>query len=173
EDNLTLGADYHYRGRLSKPLLEALLPSIECDAYLCGPNSFMQNQYDNLRALGVKNKQIFTEAFGPSSLKRDKDIKSKVPVAKEAIIHFTESKVEQVWTKGDGTLLEFAEAHGLKPEFSCRSGQCGTCKVKLKKGRVSYQQNITAKLAEGEILLCSAMPAQSLENQSDKLEIEL
>lgn len=173
EDDLILGDDYHYHGRLSKQLLGSILPTIDCDAYLCGPNSFMQNQYDNLRALGVQSKQIFAESFGPSSLQRDESMERTLSVAEEALIHFTKSQVEQAWEKRDGTLLEFAESHGITPEFSCRSGQCGACKVKLNKGQVSYQQNITADLAEGEILLCCALPARSEEKSPSKLEIDL
>jgi len=173
ERYLTLDTDYQYKGRLSKAILQSVLPVSACDAYLCGPNSFMQAQYNSLRELGVENKHIFAEAFGPASLVRDENAVSSIPVAEEAIIHFTESKLEQAWSKGDGTLLEFSEAHGLNPEFGCRSGQCGSCKAKLSKGQVSYQQEITVDLAADEILLCCAMPAASLTGELVQLAIQL
>jgi len=52
--------------------------------------------------------------------------------------------------------LEFAEAHGLTPDYGCRSGQCGACKVKLLKGKVSYPQEISAPIDKDEVLLCCA-----------------
>lgn len=173
EENLKMGTEYHHKGRISRQLLASLLPDQDCDAYLCGPNSFMQSQYNSLRELGVDDKHIFAEAFGPASLVRDEDQVNTLPVADEAIINFTESKVEQAWSKGDGTLLEFAEAHGLSPEYGCRSGQCGTCKVKLNRGKVSYQQTFTADLNADEILLCCAMPAQSGSAELMQLDIQL
>ncbi len=173
EAHLIVGTDYQYKGRLSKTILHNLLFTSVCDAYLCGPNSFMQEQYNSLRELGVENKHIYAEAFGPASLVRDENVVESIPIAEEALITFTESKLEQAWSKGDGTLLEFSEAHGLTPEFGCRSGQCGACKTKLSKGQVSYQQEITVDLAADEILLCCAMPAASSTAELVQLAIKL
>ncbi|OQK16150.1 FAD-binding oxidoreductase [Methyloprofundus sedimenti] len=172
EEHLSPGADYDYKGRLSKHLLQGVLVDNDCDAYLCGPNDFMQSQYNSLRELGVENKHIFAEAFGPAALLRDEGIVTTVPVEEEALIHFTESRLEQAWSKGDGTLLEFAEAHGLTPEYGCRSGQCGLCKVTLSKGQVGYQQEVTVDLAADEILLCCAMPAAGT-TEPVQLDIQL
>ena len=35
------------------------------------------------------------------------------------------------WDESSASLLEFAEALGLKPPFSCRSGICNTCMRKV------------------------------------------
>ena len=173
ESHLKIGIDYHYTGRISKPWLETVLPEDDCDVYLCGPNNFMQSQYNFLRELGVSDSHIFSEAFGPASLIRDKKTKIHIPVANEAIVTFTESQIEQAWSQADGNLLEFAEAHGLTPEYGCRSGQCGACKAKLLKGSVCYQQEISSPLNKGEILLCSAVPAADTKNKIPRLEIQL
>jgi len=79
--------------------------------------------------------------------------------ASEAIVEFVDAQVEQAWSSGDGNLLDFAEAHGLSPEFGCRSGQCGACKVALVAGKVSYQSEPSAEVADNEVLLCCAVPA--------------
>ncbi len=173
ESHLTVGIDYHYKGRVSKQWLKTILPKQDYDVYLCGPSSFMQSQYNSLRELGVSDVDIFAEAFGPASLIRDKEETIQLPVAEEAIVTFTESKLEQAWSQADGNLLEFAEAHGLTPEYGCRSGQCGACKVKLLKGNVAYQQAIDTALNDDEILLCSAFPAVDRKNKTSQLEIRL
>ncbi|NOQ14691.1 MAG: 2Fe-2S iron-sulfur cluster binding domain-containing protein [Methyloprofundus sp.] len=174
ESHLKSGVDYHHSGRISRQWLANILPSDnDYDVYLCGPNSFMQSQYNSLRELGVSDAHIFAEAFGPASLIRDKKPSIQPPIANEAIVTFSESHIEQAWSKADGNLLEFAEAHGLTPEYGCRSGQCGACKAKLLKGKIAYQQTIETVLDKNEILLCFAVPAADTENKITRLEIQL
>lgn len=175
--NMVLGKDYHHHGRISPQLLQAVLPLDDYDFYLCGPSAFMQSMYDMLRTLGVNNARIIAEAFGPASLQRDTDqatqkVKARA-VASEAIVEFRDSNVEQAWAPGDGSLLEFAEAHGFNPEFGCRSGQCGACKTRLLAGEVSYQSEPSSPLEHDEILLCCSVPAQAPGEDIATLSIKL
>ncbi|OUR72143.1 FAD-binding oxidoreductase [Methylophaga sp. 41_12_T18] len=171
------GIDYHQQGRLNKEFLQAVLALDDYDFYLCGPVGFMQASYDLLTDLGVQDRRIYAESFGPASLVRTIEPNStsskQVGVAREAIIEFTNSKLEQSWSQNDGSLLEFAEAHGLQPEFSCRNGQCGACKVTIQSGSVVYPTAVTADVTENEALLCCAMPAVDNDNNVVKLALEL
>jgi ferredoxin-NADP reductase len=163
DDDLEPGRDYHQHGRISASLLRAILPLDDYDFYLCGPGPFMQSMYDMLRGLGVNDARILAEEFGPASLLRASDEASEkfesVAGANEAIVEFTNSSVEQAWSNKDGSLLDFAEAHGLTPEFGCRSGQCGACKTTLVSGAVSYLTEPSSSLNSDEVLLCCAVPA--------------
>lgn len=163
DETLQPGVDFHQRGRISKQLLQAVLPMDDYDCYLCGPAEFMQDLYTLLRSLGVSDARIHAESFGPASLIRDHDTPAAVePVlapAEQALVEFRASRFEQAWTTLDGSLLEFAEAHGLQPEYGCRSGHCGTCKLRLLEGSVSYRHPIAVPLADKEVLACCAVPA--------------
>ena len=55
-------------------------------------------------------------------------------------------------------LLDLAEAEGLRPDYSCRSGICQTCTTKLVSGKVAYLEPPMAAPKEGEVLLCCAYP---------------
>ncbi|MBV1921431.1 MAG: pyridoxamine 5'-phosphate oxidase family protein [Pseudomonadales bacterium] len=171
------GKDFHQQGRISAELLQAVLPLDDYDFYLCGPSGFMQSMYDMLRKLGVSDARIAAEEFGPASLTRDHDEATVTftprPSAKEAIIEFTDSNVEQAWSEGDGSLLELAEAHGFTPEFGCRSGQCGACKTKIISGEVSYQTEHSSVVNDGEVLLCCAVPAKVEGDDVARLAIKL
>lgn len=150
----------HSDGRLDVATLRSLLPLDDYDVYLCGPGGFVQTMYDACRTLGVANERIFTEAFGPSSLRRDsEEAIPDIPEADEAFIEFSESNVEMAWTPEDGTLLEFAEAHGIEVPYGCRSGSCGTCATQVE-GAVRYRSPPLADVPEGCALLCQATPAQ-------------
>ncbi len=176
-EDLTPGEHFHYHGHISQRLLQAVLPLDDYDFYLCGPAGFMQSIYKLLRDLGISDERISAESFGPASLVRENNQATKTfeqkPVAEEAIIEFTQSRITQPWTKNDGTLLAFAEAHGLQPEYGCRSGQCGSCKVKLISGKVSYNQPLQTSVNDNEVLLCCAMPARSSKKDMVKIKIDL
>jgi ferredoxin-NADP reductase/predicted pyridoxine 5'-phosphate oxidase superfamily flavin-nucleotide-binding protein len=177
EESAIEGEDYHVKGRISGELLQAILPIDDYEFYLCGPSGFMQSMYDIAIALGVSDERIMAESFGPASLQRKilesaDNVKTSLP-ADEAIIEFSNSQFEQAWSKEDGNLLEFAEAHGLSPEFGCRSGQCGSCKVNLLEGEVHYQQPPTCSYDSNQVVLCCAMPATSSNTDEVKLRLEL
>lgn len=52
------------------------------------------------------------------------------------------------------SLLDHLERHNIHHEYQCRSGYCGSCRVKFKKGKVSYAETPLAFIQSDEILLC-------------------
>jgi uncharacterized protein len=162
-------------GPLTIDLLKTLLPFDDHEFFLCGPTGFMQALYDGLRDLGVRDTRIQAEAFGPSSLKRRPDGEAVLapppaPPAKQATVRFTRSGDAAEWTPAHGTLLAFAEGKGLNPPFSCRAGHCGSCATRMTAGSVSYAEPTAWRPAEGEVLLCCAVPAAG---GGERIELDL
>ncbi|WP_407073145.1 class I ribonucleotide reductase maintenance protein YfaE [Rosenbergiella australiborealis] len=60
-------------------------------------------------------------------------------------------------------LLQTLEHHQLAVEYQCREGYCGSCRVKLCKGRVSYASQPLAFIQQGEILPCCCLPDGDIE----------
>jgi len=159
---------YDFSGRINQPLLQSVLPLADYDCYLCGPPDFMQSMYDALTALGIRDERIYAESFGPASLQRlpragvDSE-QDAFESTHEAVVHFFNTQMEQVWTPDEGTLLEFAEAHGLTPNYGCRSGACGSCATSVVSGKTGYRTTPSFKPEDGDVLICCAVPAKSNE----------
>ncbi|MGF1529565.1 MAG: pyridoxamine 5'-phosphate oxidase family protein [Candidatus Competibacterales bacterium] len=182
-----LGRTHHSEGYIDKGLLQQLLPLDDYDVYLCGPQGFMQAVYDTLGELGVRDERIRFEAFGPASVKRRRlpatpgGEPAVVPPgasleADEAVeVVFARSNKTARWRPADGTLLELAEAQGLEPAYSCRSGMCGTCAVKVTAGAVDYTETPTADKGHDEALICCAVPRPGphLEDSLDRVGVTL
>ncbi|MCY0107572.1 pyridoxamine 5'-phosphate oxidase family protein [Pseudomonas monsensis] len=169
EDDADLGEDFDRHGRIDGALLRNLLEVEDYDQIdfvLCGPGSFTQGLYDNLRELDVRDARIHAETFGPSTLVRQRDpdaiVIEQPPAATTSVpVVFERSAKEARWQPDGGSLLELAESRGLRPEFSCRGGSCGTCKTRLISGAVNYPQPPAEIPEEGQVLICCAVPAQS------------
>jgi ferredoxin-NADP reductase/predicted pyridoxine 5'-phosphate oxidase superfamily flavin-nucleotide-binding protein len=158
------GVDYEEAGRIDMALLARNLPFGDHDFYLCGPPAFTQALYDGLRGLNIADDRIHAEAFGPSSLVRSAPATATAPERRPAsqepvAVAFLDSSKEARWTPESGTLLDLAEGRGLAPDFSCRSGTCGTCRTRLIAGAVAYRREPTAPVAADEVLICCAVPA--------------
>lgn len=167
---------FDLKGRINADVLRSYLPLDDYEFFLCGPEAFMQHVYNELLLLGVQDKNIFAEAFGPSAIKRKMLKTSETPnnavsveEANNTVIKFSKSGFEQRWNKGDNSLLNVAESHGLEPEFGCRNGSCGSCAVKINTGSVAYRNNVSYPVEEGQALICCAVPAKGVE----VLDIEL
>ena len=69
-----------------------------------------------------------------------------------------------VSTNGEMALLDFAEAHEVDVDYSCRSGSCGECKLKLLKGkcRSDTDEGLTEEeKADGYVLSCVSYPEEN------------
>lgn len=61
------------------------------------------------------------------------------------------------------SLLTHLERNNIHHEYQCRSGYCGSCRVKIKKGKVSYKEAPLAFIQPDEILLCCCHVESDLE----------
>ncbi len=176
-DDAVIDADYEEQGILSAGVLEKYLGFQLYDFYLCGPPGFMQAVYDVLTSHGVADRRIFAEAFGPASLKRQVETLRAEPKAEPSTVPvdvvFNAAGDHGAWSPGAGSLLEFAEASGLTPEFGCREGACGACKTPLVAGSVAYFRETSAAHADNEVLICSAVPAATTDGSVNKLVLAI
>jgi len=119
----------HARGMFTAELLEAAAPGYrETETYLCGPAGFMKAVMQALEAgqadLGRLHYERFNVEFDVSAF-----------LGQTQLVRFTKSGVESLSTNPI-TILEQAEARGVRAESSCRTGVCGTCRCRKKSGVV-------------------------------------
>jgi uncharacterized protein len=151
-----LGEDYNERGRFNIATIKALVAHPEADFYLCGPSGFMKEIYNGLVKWGVHSELIHFEFFGPSTVVlRNRTAMTKPAQTYQIDFH---SGGDPITWDGRSTLLDMAISCGLKPNYGCKSGVCGTCACKLLNGKVSYVQEPSAPTPQDCILLCSVRP---------------
>jgi uncharacterized protein len=163
------GQRFDSHGLITRETLQRLLPLDDYDVYLCGPTRFMQANFRLLRSLGVDKARIRHEFFGPASVLELEEVdvpSSPEPsVALDAsvpAVHFMPSGKTVAWDPSCHSLLDFAEAAGFKPPFSCRAGLCGCCASQLIDGAVEYFEQPLDEPREGEVLLCCARPSTAI-----------
>jgi hypothetical protein len=61
------GVDYHCEGRIDAERVDAMLPDLDAEFYLCGPTGFLAGLSAGLEARGVPSERIHAETFGPIS----------------------------------------------------------------------------------------------------------
>ena len=76
----------------------------------------------------------------------------------EIEVAFSKSGVKANWNPSYESILDLAEAHGLSPDYSCRSGICHTCMCRLEQGEVEYMLEPLEPPDEGSVLICCSKP---------------
>lgn len=157
-----LGHDYQHPGHVTVDLLRRTLPQGRHQFYVCGPPAMMEALVPALAAWGVPVGDIHFEAFGPASVKLPGVADPAAPVLAEVEVQFRRSGRTLTWNGEDGSLLDFAERHGIDVESGCRSGGCGSCETRLLQGTVQYNQAPDHDVAAGHCLLCVGRPSSAL-----------
>ena len=162
------GLDYQHRGRVDVNFLRLQLPLKPYHFYICGPTPMMASLVAGLEDWGVPEARIHFEAFGPASIKRKPAALPTAPAAvvdasaSNIMVTFARSGKQLPWQPGAGSLLEFAEAHGIRVDSGCRAGGCGTCQTTIRSGEVSYRQTPDCDPEPGNCLLCVCTPKTSV-----------
>jgi len=158
---------YHTQGYADKQLIaDTVIPAIKqhhqglanAEYYLCGSPAFMDSLRAGLGELEVLENNIFFESFGGGKTKGKTQTKNNAGKADSAEVVFSQSNKTVTWTPADGTLLEFAEANDINPDYSCRQGVCMTCMCGLEEGEVEYTESPASEPDEGSVLICISKP---------------
>jgi ferredoxin-NADP reductase len=140
---------------------------LDADCYICGPGAFMDLVESTLLELGVVRDRIFIERFLVEQQEKDTQAaaagtgtaaESDVPETVTVILNG--KTVPVAYQRGD-SLLETARRGGLRPPFSCESGNCATCMAFLKEGTATMRVNnalTPEEVEEGWILTCQGVP---------------
>ena len=158
---------YNSQGYADKQLLaDTIIPEIEqahdgspaAEYYLCGSPAFMDSLREGLSELDVAEDKVYFESFGGGKTKGKAEAASSEGGVESAEVTFASSNKTVTWTPADGTLLEFAEANGLSPDYSCRQGVCHTCTCGIQSGEVEYIEEPAGEPDEGKVLICVSRP---------------
>ncbi len=156
------GEHYDHAERVSVDLLKRIVPMATAHFYLCGPPPMMQSMVEGLHAAGVEDRRIHYEAFGPASVKTAAPASSVAAAAAGSFeVGFSSTGKKVPWD-GKSTLLEVAEASGIRIDSGCRAGNCGTCITAIKQGTVNYPSPPGYTIEAGSCLPCVALPASSI-----------
>jgi ferredoxin len=139
-----------------------VLPSNNYDYYMCGPGPMMSSIVEDLEKWGVPTANIHYEAFGPASVKKvaAPAVEANPAAAAAAACEVTFAKASKTlgWTPASGSLLELAEANGIRIDSGCRAGNCGTCTTAIKSGKIKYPKDTGVQPEAGSCLVCIGMP---------------
>ena len=80
----------------------------------------------------------------------------------EIEVEFSKSGVKTNWNPSFESILDLAEANGLSPDYSCRSGICHTCMCRLEDGEVEYVEEPLDPPDEGFVLICASKPKKNV-----------
>ena len=161
----TAGLDYDDEGYVDVELLATLLPDQQFDFYLCGPTPFMTSLFGGLVEWAIPPDRIHYEFFGPASaltgrsqVSTPKRAAGTVECCGDTEVTFAKTGVTAHWNASFDSLLDLAEAYGLSPDYSCRSGICQTCACPLVEGEVDYVLEPLESPEPDSVLICCSKP---------------
>lgn len=144
------GNDGELQGRFSATQLqEAVTDFAQAETFLCGPAGLMQAVQTTFADAGRLD-HLHQEAFTLAPLQTGSD-------SAEGEVRFARS--ERIAENSGESLLDQAEAAGLRPEAGCRMGICYSCTCRKSAGKVrDLRSGAVSDDGEADIQLCVSVP---------------
>ena len=160
-------------GRLDAHKVEELLKCF-CDgvdidgAWICGPDTMIDSVGEGLASAGIAEDRIHAERFGATKgPSRQAEPTSDEHVSVTVIMDGHETSFEM--PRSGTNIVDAAAEQGVELPFSCKGGECATCRTHLRKGNVDMAVNYGLEpweVEQGFVLACQSTP------QSDDLVLD-
>lgn len=138
-------------GLFSAEQLAAAVPDFaDAETFLCGPPGLMQGVEDVYARAGLESR-LHLERFAPAA--------PSLPASDSAAGEVRFVRSERLAENSGATLLDQAEAAGLRPAAGCRMGICYSCSCRKTAGQVRDLRN--GQLSgdgEEDIQICVSVP---------------
>jgi len=138
--------------------------------FVCGPGSMAEEVRAAVKDING-NAPVRCERFASAASPARQSARAVAPAAPAqellATVSVTMDGRRRTFpmAPGDASVLDAAERAGLELPFSCRSGICATCRVRVVAGKVEMMHNIALapwELDAGFILCCQARPTTGM-----------
>jgi ferredoxin-NADP reductase/MOSC domain-containing protein YiiM len=157
-------------GRLTADVIAGLELPTDAHAYVCGPETFMDDTVAALAGVGLDPARVHTERFGsrppinPGVIGADPPPPHQPPgpPGNGPVVTFARSGLTAAWSDTYSSVLELAEACDVPTQWACRTGVCHTCTTAVLSGEASYDIPPLEPPGDSELLICSAQPAADL-----------
>lgn len=134
----------------AKQLSKAIPDFAEAESFLCGPPALMQrveSAYEKAGASSRLHKEHFTAQSDHSPSEDDAGGELRLALS------------ERLLENNGDTLLNQAEAAGLKPQVGCRMGICYSCTCRKTSGQVrDLRSGRISDAGEEDIQICVSVP---------------
>lgn len=149
-----------HRGRPSAEFVSQLLGDPNTvSVFACGPKPFLSSMTNICHGHGVPRSAIYIDPFYSPPVPNLEPLSP--PMSGPFTVRWPD-QTASTWTSDCGTLLELAEAAGLRPPAGCRSGACGTCEATVS-GQTFALLDTFVEPDDGRALLCSSVPVGDVE----------
>lgn len=148
-----------FKGRISSSFVSDLLSkNINCKEslhFICGPSGLKETVKNALINLSVPLSSILTEEFemviDPEEFFDVKD--SKVTI-------YFQGQLSEFFVPKGKSILDVALDNDIELPYSCQTGNCSTCKGKLKEGQLKMLGLTKERedLGQDEFLMCCSYP---------------
>ena len=135
------------------------------EAFVCGPNTMIENVKSALIDLGIEESAIHVERFGAPRKGGGRKAPGPAaldagPVATVEIIMDGHKKTFPM-AAGSGNIVDAAAEQGIELPYSCKGGVCATCRTHLRRGEVRMASNYGLEpweVEKGFVLACQSVP---------------
>ncbi|HGM5490004.1 TPA: 1,2-phenylacetyl-CoA epoxidase subunit PaaE [Serratia fonticola] len=129
-------------------------------AFICGPETMMDDAHTVLELAGIPAEHIHSERFNTSGIAaRPVNAGSRNATQVEILLDGRSLKIDV--GSEDDSILDAALRQGADLPYACKGGVCATCKCRLKAGEVDMAINYSLEpdqLAAGYVLSCQSWP---------------
>lgn len=123
--------------------------------YVCGPSRLMDSILTSAKTFGMPEKNVHYERFSAKA-EGVGNANFSVTLARSGVV---------VNVPPDKSILEVVEEEGVKAAFSCRTGNCGMCAVKVLDGKPDHHDEVlTTEQREDESLICICVSRSNSES---------
>ena len=133
------------------------------DYYLCGPEEWQDRIRTELIVAGVPAKSVRYELFHQTEKPPASSAGTVTANSAHHNVLFKQSGANARFELSHPSLLVCAGKNKVSLESGCRTGACGSCAVKLLRGKVRYTREPQIDLQSNEILPCVCVPESDLE----------
>lgn len=130
-------------------------------AFICGPESMMDDAQTALEQAGMPAEHIFSERFNTAVSSSASAANSAERIATRLTIVQDGFEQEIEMSTEDDSILDAALRQGADLPYACKGGVCATCKCKVLAGEVEMGINYSLEpdqIEAGFILSCQSRP---------------